>query len=282
MKRLGRGVLFLVIVGLIGVGPPSQPGQDVSDPPPPARPMWGEVFPVPFGPGERTEYQVKMGAFTVGAGHMEVHGLQPVRGHATYHVSMGVQGGRLGLRVNNLYQSWIDIRSLASRRFIQDQNEIRTRRYRHFEFYPEERRYERVDLVENGDLPTDLPLDDIAFVYYVRSLPLEVGETYTLDRYFRESGNPVIIHVLRKEVVEVPAGTFNTIVVQPVIQTSGLFGDGGRAEVYFSDDDRRLMVMMNSRMPIIRSLSLHLTDVRYARPLNPLSAEAGATVLKGF
>lgn len=269
MSRRQGGRTFAVLLIAMILGAPMWVADQAQsqEGPPPARPLRGFVAPVPFGPGERAEYQVKMGAFTVGTGHMEVHGIRPVRGHSTYHLSMGVEGGRLGLRVNNLYQSWLDIHSLASRRFIQDQNEIRTKRYRHFEFFPEERRYERVDVAEEGELPTDLPLDDIAFVYYVRCLPLEIGETYTLDRYFRDSGNPVVIRVLRREVVEVPAGRFNTIVVQPIIQTSGLFGEGGRAEVYFTDDARRLMVMMNSRMPIIRSLSLHLTDVRYGTPL---------------
>ncbi len=273
MIRLGTRALVVAGVATgVGLLPLQAESQDTDASMTLATGEVPEIRSVPFGPGERAEYQVKMGAFSVGVGHMEVHGIEAVRGHATYHLSMGVEGGRLGLRVNNLYQSWLDVRTLASRRFIQDQNEIRTRRFRHFEFYPEDRRYERVDASENGDLPTDLPLDDISFIYYVRSLPLEVGETYILNLYFRESGNPVVIHVLRKEVVEVPAGTFETIVVQPIIQTSGLFGDGGRAEVYFSDDERRLMVMMNSRMPVIRSLSLHLTDVHHAPPLRPTGA----------
>ena len=203
-----------------------------------------------------------------------VHAMDLIRGHRVYHVSMGVSGGVPLARVNNLLQSWIDVEKLTSRRFIQDQNEVRTKRFRQFEFFPEERRWERADVDEEGDLPTDLPLDDISFVYYVRSLPLEVGETYTLDRYFQERGNPVIVKVVRRDRIEVPAGTFNTIVVQPIIQTRGLFGAGGEAEIHFSDDDRRLLVQMRSRVPIIGSLSLHLTDVSDGRPLRHFSAAA--------
>jgi hypothetical protein len=234
---------------------------------------WDPV-PVPFCPGERMEYQVRLGRFSVGQGHMEVHGLDLIRGHRAYHVSMGVSGGVPLARVNNLLQSWIDVEKLASHRFIQDQNEVRTKRFRQFEFYPDERRWERTDNGEEGELPTDLPLDDISFVYYVRSLPLEVGETYTLDRYFQEHGNPVVVRVLRRDRIEVPAGTFNTIVVQPVIQTRGLFGEGGEAEIHFSDDDRRLLVQMRSRVPVIGSLSLHLTGVTSGRPLRAFSGAA--------
>jgi hypothetical protein len=234
-------------------------------------PLQPSVAAVPFGPGEVAQYQVKMGIFDVGQGHMTVHGVERIRGHPVYRVSMGVSGGRLGLRVNNLYQSWIDVRTLASRRFVQDQHEVRTQRYRHYEMYPEEGRYERSDGLDGGDMETDIPLDDISFVYFARTLPLEVGETYTLHQYFRPDRNPVILQVLRREEVTVPAGTFRTIVVRPTIRTSGLFGEGGEAEVYFTDDDRRIMVMMRARMPVLRSITLLLTDLEYVRPLRPLA-----------
>ena len=67
-----------------------------------------------------------------------------------------------------------------------------------------------------------------------------------------------MLKVLRKETIEVPAGTFNTVVVQPIIQTDGLFGQGGEAEVFFTDDERRILVHMRSKVPWVGSLSLHL------------------------
>jgi len=253
-------LLLLLLAGTMG--PAELVAQD-RERSPWAAPVESQVAPVPFGPGERMVYQVKLGPLSVGEGQMEVHGVETVRGERTYHISMGLNGGIPLARVNNLYQSWLDLDQLASRRFIQDQNEVRYERFRHFEFFPEERRWERADVEEEGELPTDLPLDDISFVYYVRSLPLEVGETYTLDRYFQESGNPVVVKVVRKDTVEVPAGTFNTIVVEPVIQTRGLFGEGGEAEIHFSDDEHRLLVQMRSKVPVVGSLSLHLADIRH-------------------
>jgi hypothetical protein len=226
-----------------------------------------EPAPTPFGPGERMEYQVKLGVMSVGNGHMEVHGIETIRGRRAYHVSMGIKGGlRFVATVDNLFQSWMDVETLASHRFIQDQEEVRTERFRRYEFFHAERRFDRDDGEEVGDMITSLPLDDISFVYYARTLPLEVGKTYTLNQYFRPDRNPVILKVLRKDRVTVPAGTFNTIVVQPVIKTRGLFSEGGEAEIHFSDDNRRLMVYMKSRVPGM-NLSLHLRDFVGGRPL---------------
>ena len=223
---------------------------------------------VPFGPGERLTYDVKLGALgRRGQGHMEVVGLDSIRGHTAYHVEMAIKGGLWMAKVEDHYQSWFDITSLASYRFIQDVDQLNRERYRHFELFPEEGRYERPDNGREWDLPTELPLDDVSFLYFVRTLPLEVGDEYSFDRYFKESGNPVVIRVLRVDTVEVPAGRFETVVVRPIIKTSGLFGQGGEAEIHFTTDERRLLVYMKSKVPLLGALSLHLTEIREGRPL---------------
>lgn len=238
---------------------------------PPQDPVEPIVIPgaarVPFGVGENLEYQVKLGVFDVGDGFMRVESLDTIRGYPTYHVSMGIEGGLLFAKVKDRFDSWLDVRRLVSRRFKQDQKEVNYERKRTFEFYPEEWRWERADNDDEGELPTSQPLDDISFVYFVRSLPLEVGREYTFRRYFQEDGNPVVIRVERRDTVEVPAGTFPTIVVRPIIQTDGLFGQGGEAELHFTDDERKLLVYMRSRIPVVGSLSLHLRSITEGTPV---------------
>jgi Protein of unknown function (DUF3108) len=92
-------------------------------------------------------------------------------------------------------------------------------------------------------------------------VPLEIGRTYEFQRYFKPDRNPVTIRVVRRERVTVPAGTFNAIVIQPTIKTTGVFSDDGRAEVWLSDDEHRMIVQMKSRLSF-GSIDLYLTDVR--------------------
>jgi hypothetical protein len=101
-------------------------------------------------------------------------------------------------------------------------------------------------------------LDEGALLYYVRTMDLEVGQTYTLNRYFRPDRNPVIVKVLRRETITVPAGKFNTIVVQPIIKSKGIFSEGGQAQVWLSDDKDRVMVQMRVRLKVA-NISLQLT-----------------------
>jgi hypothetical protein len=63
--------------------------------------------------------------------------------------------------------------------------------------------------------------------------------------------------VLRKERIRVPAGTFDAIVIQPVIKTKGIFSENGHAEIWLSDDDRHIMLQLKSKLSF-GSLNLYL------------------------
>jgi len=225
---------------------------------------------VPYGPGERLEYTVKAGIFSAGDAHMEVLGLDSVRGEPTYHVEMALKGGLLfgALKVESYWSSWIDTRLITARRFISDVSNTGHSSYRSFEFYPDEMYWEQTDEGVIGELATALPLDDISFIYFVRSLPLEVGKTYMLPRYFKKDGNPVIIEVERRDVQETPVGTFNTIVVRPTIKTSGLFSEGGEAELHFTDDEHRYLVYMRVGMSVVGSITMHLENIVEGTPIH--------------
>jgi hypothetical protein len=225
---------------------------------------------VPYGPGERLEYKVKAGIFNAGEAHMEVLGLDSVRGEPAYHVEMALKGSLLfgALSVEDYWSSWIDTRLITARRFISDVSNTGHSSYRSFEFYPDEMYWEQTDEGVIGELATALPLDDISFIYFVRSLPLEVGKTYTLPRYFKKDGNPVVIEVERRDVREVPAGTFNTIVVRPTIKTSGLFSEGGEAELHFTDDENRYLVYMRVGMAVVGSITMHLESIVEGTPIH--------------
>lgn len=200
---------------------------------------------------------------------MEVLGIDSVRGEPAYHVDVAMRGGTLFgiLKMDSHYESWIDTELITSLRYISDVSNTGYSRYRSFEFYPDEGYWDQTDEGVIGELATALPLDDISFMYFVRSIPLEVGQTYTYSRYFKKSGNPVVLEVVRRDVLEVPAGTFNTIVVRPTIKTSGLFKEGGDAELHFTDDENRYLVYMRIGMPVVGSITLHLESIMPGTPI---------------
>ncbi len=213
---------------------------------------------VPFGPGERMEYDVKFGAIRVGNAHMEVVGLDNLRGRVAWHTAFWVQGGNFLYRVNDVYESWMDAETLSSLRFVQELEEGGNDVVRRFEIYPDRGVF--VQTTENPpkeEKSVTQPLDDGSFLYFIRTIPLEVGRTYDFTRYFRPDRNPVRIRVLRRERIRVPAGTFDAIVIQPVIKTKGIFSENGHAEIWLSDDDRHIMIQLKSKLSF-GSLNLYL------------------------
>jgi hypothetical protein len=237
--------------------------------------------PTPFGPGEHLVYGVKLGIFNVGQGHLTVEALNFVRGRPAYRAVMGMKGGNFLHRIDDTYTSWFDLYTLQSWRFIRDYGGSYTSK-RHYEFYPEQDMWDREDNEEFGPMTTDSPLDDISFIYFLRTLPLEVGQRYEFDRYFKDDGNPVVVEVLRKDRKKTNAGEFNTIVVRPTFQSDGLFEQGGDAELHFSDDDRRLLVYTWVNMPRVPGgISLHLNEIHEGFPVNPESRAKALAARQG-
>jgi hypothetical protein len=211
---------------------------------------------VPFVVGERLDYDVKFGSLKVGNGSMEVKERTEVRGRPVWHTMFTIKGGIPLYRVNDVYESWFDVATLNSLRYHQDVDEGSYERKRRYEIFPERGMMREGDREEEPTVAS--PLDEGSFLYFVRTLPLEVGKTYEFQRYFKAQGNPVRIRVLRRETVSVPAGTFSTVVLQPTFQTKGIFSQNGKAEVWITDDERRMMVQMKSKLSF-GSLNLYLS-----------------------
>jgi hypothetical protein len=178
-----------------------------------------------------------------------------------WHVRFSVSGGTFFYKVNDVYESWMDVMTLNSLRYHQDLNQGSRDRERRFEIYPDRAVYRETTRGTDERPSVEDPLDDGSFLFFIRTVPLEVGRSYTFNRYFRPDRNPVVIRVLRRERIRVPAGTFDAIVLQPIIKTSGIFSEGGQAEIWLSDDDRRMMLQMRSRLSF-GSLNLYLRNYR--------------------
>lgn len=223
--------------------------------------MEGNAGVVPLWIGEELRYKVKYGIIGVGEGRMGVSRLDTIDGWTTYVAEMHIKGWG----VDQTSYSWIDTERLFSRRFVKEEED----RPRAYDFLAEERLVHQIrHLDSTWSIGTSEPLDDIAFVYLARTLPLEVGHTYEYNRYFKEERNPIILKVLRRDRRKVGAGEFNTIVVQPIIPKSSLFAEGGNAEIHLTDDERRLMVYMKVDGPVLPfNFTLHLEEFREGRAL---------------
>lgn len=219
------------------------------------------LLPLPFAVGERMEYDVKFGMFRVGRASMEVVRIDTVRDEPVFHVAFTVRGRAIFYSLSDSLQSWFSVRDLTSRRFTQDTNDNGTYRVNRYEIHPELGFY--VQNARDTLATTAQPLDDASFFYFARTLPLEVGRTYTLPRYFKPDRNPVTLHVLGRDTVNTPYGRFAAVAIRPTFKSRGLFSEGGQATVWLSDDEYRIPVAIRTRLSV-GSLTMNLRN--WTRP----------------
>lgn len=227
---------------------------------------------LPFALGERLQYAVSFGRLHVGSGEMRLMGRDTVRGRSAWAAQFALSGGFAMFSVHDTSSSWFDSVTFNTLRFVQSLHEPRYHANRYTQIYPERHVYQ-----QNGEpeLPSvSNPMDDVSLMYFVRTLPLEPGQCYELRRYYQPDGNPLVLHVLRRERIRVPAGTFDAIVVHPEITTGGIFSQSGRAELWLSDDSSRVVLQLKSQLSF-GSINLYLTRAIQSPPSGSLS---GATI----
>ena len=209
---------------------------------------------VPFRVGESFDFGLQAEWFLIrgtGTASLRVEALDTLRGNPAYRLSFRTKGGITVFKINDAQRSWLDARQLYSHRFEQKLDQTGYRKERTYEFFPEALRYMSIENpADSGTLASALPLDDVSFLYFIRTLPLKVGDEYTAARYYKRDGNPVTVRVLRTERITVPAGEFDAVVVKPIIRTKGLFSEGGEAEVWFSNDARHLPLKVRAKVSI--------------------------------
>lgn len=229
-----------------------------TSPPPPAPA-------VPFAVGERLEYSAKWGVLSVGRAALEVASIDTVRDVPAYRFRYSLDASApLGVySITSTLESWTATQTFHSLRYRQANKEKGRRYIRQFEIYPDSARYQQIEpeLLEPKPTVED-PLDDASVLYFLRTMPLEVGQTYRLNRYFRAERNPIIIKVLKRVTLELPDGTkVPCLELNPVVGERGLFAPRTNARLWLTDDARRIPVQIRSEQPY-GTITLRLEKMR--------------------
>ncbi len=244
----------------------------------PSTMTWRSLPHTTFGVGEDLHYVVKWGVVLAGYSSLSVPEIVDINHRPTYHiVSTARSGGVVSAfyHVEDHNDVWLDEEALITVRYekrihegkfqidetsLLDQvaHRWKTRSYR-----LDKNTYEE----KEGDLPANA-LDSFGSLYYVRTLPLEVGQIYTLDVHSGDKVYPLIVKVLKREKIKVPAGKFDCIVVEPFLNGPGIFiSKGKKLQVWLTDDERRIPVRMRSEI-MIGHVSAELTPYQTG-PQNP-------------
>jgi len=212
---------------------------------------------LPFGIGERLSYQVTVGNSRVGKGSMSVQGPEDVRGTATYVLKSEMRV-RIGfVKASDRAESWLDPVRMAALRYRKRERRAFTGSDEQVELYPGEQRWQSGSGAA-GESPTNMPLDELSFIYFIRTLSLTPDSLLSVVRHYDRDRNPVEVRLVGRDTIQTTAGTFSTIIVEMRVKDQGRFHGSGKIRLYLSDDLCRIPVRIETSVPVIGTTVLTL------------------------
>jgi hypothetical protein len=205
--------------------------------------------PAAFKVGEKFTYSVNWSSINAGTATMSIADIIDYEGHQVYQVLVEANSNAffsVFYHVHDVLESLIDVNGLFSRRYWTKQDEGGEKRERKYEFDPEN------NVVHHKDKTyyiTDGIQDEVSAIFYVRTLELKVGTPVYVDIFAKRQNWRVKCDVLKTESVQVGAGTFDTILVEPELKFDGVMKKG-KVKVWFTNDEHRIPVKVKSKIAI--------------------------------
>jgi hypothetical protein len=196
----------------------------------------------PFAVGETLQYDATLGYFPVGTATATVARTTRERGADAFVFTAAGQGGPPGFTARYEMTSWTRSEGFVSLRFhrrLTQGSKVDDERY---EIVPDSGRYRQEGVSTDWVTPRDA-LDELAWLYYLRTVPLKAGQSFTMSRYFKTGYNPVQVRVTGRESVALFDG--RTV---PCL-TLEVTARGTTVAVSLTDDAQRLPVQVSLPLP---------------------------------
>ncbi len=239
-------------------------------------PLDREITNNAFRPGEKLSFVIRYGFIKAGNASMEVKDTVSVNGRTAYQiVSKARSNGTFDLffKVRDTVKSVLDAQGLFSWRFNKKLREgsykfdLRVDYNQHFGNADVEMiRYEDnepLTIREKKEFTLETPpyvLDILASFYFVRAQDLRIGMPVYMSNHDNEKVYDLKVIVQKRETIEVDAGKFRCIAVQPKLKGEAIFKQKGELWVWLTDDQYKIPVQLKSAV-FVGSITTELTKI---------------------
>ena len=214
---------------------------------------------------EKLYYDISYGPFDVGKSTMEV--LTNDDGTVSI-ITIARSDGWVDdvYPVDDFAESVVeDFASLVPVRYTLKTREGKGRKHREVLFDHAGLKATYIDHLKQENTQYDIPdrvFDPLSAFFYTRRLILEPGKDQTIPMFDSKKFWPLMVKVIKRQSIDVPAGKFNTVMISPVMQSEGIFSRTGDMYIWVTDDARRIPVLIKSKV-LIGSVKVKLTGVTY-------------------
>lgn len=225
-----------------------------------ALPHAGLVEALPFGVGEKLTFSIRYGFIKAGVATMSVTSTVECPGGECFHLVSEARSTApfsFFFEVEDRVESLMHTEALCTLRYEKNlkEGDFRAREVVVFDQQDHTATYPDGRVIS---VPPKVQ-DVLSSLYYVRTMELEVGASIFIDNHADEKNYPLEVKVLRVEEINVPAGTYECFVLEPILKASGIFQHKGRLTVWLSTGPRHIPVMMKSKV-VIGSINAVLVD----------------------
>ena len=206
-----------------------------------------------FVEGEKLTFDLNYGFVTAGVAVMEIPRIKRISGREAYHVTFevnSVPSFDMFYKVRDRYETYIDVEGLFPWRFEQH---IREGGYtRDFSAFFDQRK--GIAKTSEGEYEIPLYVNDIVSAfYYARTFDytnMKENDLVNLKNFYKDRVYDLDVKYHGKETIEVPAGKFDCIIVEPLVKEGGLFKHEGNIIVWLTDDELKLPVKVRTKIII--------------------------------
>jgi hypothetical protein len=214
-----------------------------------------------FKEGEKLTFDVKYGFVTAGVAIMSIPKIRRISGRNAYHVNFevnSVPSFDWVFKVRDKYESYVDVEGLFPWRFEQH---IREGNYsRDFSAFFDQRRGKAK--TSEGEYPIPKNVHDIISAFYfartVNYSNMKIGDKIELQNFYKDKVYDLDVKFLGRERITVAAGTFDCVIVEPLVQEGGLFKSEGNIVIWLSDDQLKVPIKVKTKV-VIGSIDAELT-----------------------
>jgi hypothetical protein len=101
------------------------------------------------------------------------------------------------------------------------------------------------------DIPNGSVWDILSGFYYLRTKKLDAGKTAYVDIFDSNKFFRAEVNILKKETLKISGiGETSTLVIKPELKSEGLFKKTGDIFIWLTDDDRKIPVRVETRIPV--------------------------------
>ena len=201
----------------------------------------------PFPGTETFDYAVRLGRLQLGRGEIVSRPDTSTDGTDVHRIALTIDVAVAFAEIHDRHEAWLAADPLRTLRLHKRYRELGQEKGGRWTL--DHRAGVSVTTGSEAGSRSPMPetaLDGLGLLYLLRTMPLVPGDTVRLDRHFQPEQNPVVFRVVGRERIRVPAGRFRTVVVEPVIPALDVFGEDRDARIWLSDDERRLIVRVES------------------------------------